>query len=269
MAHEWLHSETSQKFTETHSMCCDCLELLPKENFTPDPQKNSGVACRCGKCLAIYRKKKAEELGEPYQGVVPQDQKVKKDKTWYDDTHAECLEEGCGIHSRDSFYPVEGNKRGCNGYCKEHYNKNQKEKRTNTSEEEKEEISMKKFKKRASRLIETTYKSYKRKRRENTERFGESPEVDMTLEEFAELWPEDNRCPYYHNFLEIKRGGRTCDSPSIDRIDNDKGYTKDNIEIVCWLYNSDKGTMNIQRQFAHGGVAAKKLGYRWPPEVAN
>lgn len=29
--------------------------------------------------------------------------------------------------------------------------------------------------------------------------------------------------------------------PSIDRIDSTKGYTLDNIQIVCWIYNSAKG----------------------------
>ncbi len=259
------HSETSQEFTDTHARCSDCLEMLPKENYTPDRKKNSGVANRCGKCLSIYRRKKAEELGRVYQSVVPDALKVKKDKAWYNDTHAECLEEGCGIHTKDKFNLVSGNKRGCSGYCKEHA-KLYRPKRT---KEQKKKYSKRRFEKMASNLIETTYKSYERKRRENAERFGESPEVDMTFEEFAELWPEDNRCPYYHNLLEIKRGGRTGSSPSIDRIDNNKGYTKDNIEIVCWEYNDDKGTMTIERQFVHGGVAAKKLGFRWPPEVAN
>ena len=99
-------------YTDTHSRCCDCELMLPKEKFTPDKQKNSGVANRCGKCLSSFRKKRAEELGRIYQGVRPEILKVKKDKTWYDDTHAECLEEGCGIHPKENFWPVSSNKRG-------------------------------------------------------------------------------------------------------------------------------------------------------------
>ena len=258
------HSETSQEFTDTHSMCCDCLEMLPKEDFTPDRQKDSGVANRCGGCLSVYRKKKAEELGRVYQGIRPDHLKVKKDKTWYDDTHAECLEEGCGIHTRDKFNLVSGNKRGCSSYCREHGKLHRPER----TEEQKKKYRKIQFEKKASNLLLTTYTSYKRKRRENAERFKESPEVDMTLEEFTKLWPKDNTCPYYHRFLEIKRGGRTGRSPSIDRIDNKKGYRKNNIEIVCWQYNSDKGTMTVEDQFVHGKVAAIKLGYRWPPEPA-
>lgn len=29
-------------------------------------------------------------------------------------------------------------------------------------------------------------------------------------------------------------------APSLDRIDNNKGYTKDNVQIVCWMYNRAK-----------------------------
>jgi len=31
--------------------------------------------------------------------------------------------------------------------------------------------------------------------------------------------------------------------PSIDRIDNEKGYTKDNCQLVCWAYNRAKSSM--------------------------
>ena len=191
--------------------------------------------------------KRAEELGRVYQGIRPKALKVKKDKTWYDNTHAECLKEGCGIHSKDKFYNNNLIPRGCSSYCKEH---TEEYKKRTITPEQKKKWAKTSFEKKASDLILTTYKSYKRKRRENAERFEESPEVDMTLKEFAELWPKDNICPYYHRFLEIKPGGRTGSSPSIDRINNKKGYRRDNIEIVCWHYNCDKGTMSVEDQFA-------------------
>lgn len=37
-------------------------------------------------------------------------------------------------------------------------------------------------------------------------------------------------------------GGRTWDSPSIDRIDPSGGYTYDNIRIVCHAINCALGT---------------------------
>ena len=257
------HNATSQNYTKTHAQCYECLDMLPKNNFTPDIRVAKGVGTRCDACLSIFRKKRAEELGRVYQGIRPKALKVKKDKTWYDNTHAECLKEGCGIHSKDKFYNNNLIPRGCSSYCKEH---TEEYKKRTITPEQKKKWAKTSFEKKASDLILTTYKSYKRKRRENAERFEESPEVDMTLKEFAELWPKDNICPYYHRFLEIKPGGRTGSSPSIDRINNKKGYRRDNIEIVCWHYNCDKGTMSVEDQFAQGGVAAKRLGYKWPPE---
>ena len=34
---------------------------------------------------------------------------------------------------------------------------------------------------------------------------------------------------------------RNLHGPSIDRIDNNKGYTTDNCQIVCNMYNTGKG----------------------------
>jgi hypothetical protein len=34
-------------------------------------------------------------------------------------------------------------------------------------------------------------------------------------------------------------------SPSLDRIDNTKGYTKDNVRMVVWIYNRAKGAFPI------------------------
>ena len=36
---------------------------------------------------------------------------------------------------------------------------------------------------------------------------------------------------------------------SIDRIDSSKGYTKDNIQLICWGANQIKGTMTMDTLF--------------------
>jgi hypothetical protein len=33
-------------------------------------------------------------------------------------------------------------------------------------------------------------------------------------------------------------------SPSLDRIDRTKGYTADNVQVVCWQYNIAKGELD-------------------------
>jgi hypothetical protein len=35
-------------------------------------------------------------------------------------------------------------------------------------------------------------------------------------------------------------------SPSLERKDNSKGYTKDNVQIVCWIYNRAKGAFPLE-----------------------
>jgi hypothetical protein len=47
-------------------------------------------------------------------------------------------------------------------------------------------------------------------------------------------------CPYLGVKMEVseKRQGRS--SPSLDRIDSTKGYTKENIRVISWLANTMK-----------------------------
>lgn len=44
-----------------------------------------------------------------------------------------------------------------------------------------------------------------------------------------------------------KRGGgkRHPLAPSVDRIDSTKGYTPDNTEVVCWMYNVCKSDFDL------------------------
>lgn len=49
-----------------------------------------------------------------------------------------------------------------------------------------------------------------------------------------------NVCPVLGLKLEIAQGAAKDNSPSIDRIDNSKGYTKDNIRIISWRANKLK-----------------------------
>lgn len=35
-------------------------------------------------------------------------------------------------------------------------------------------------------------------------------------------------------------------SPSLERRDNNKGYTKDNVQVVCWIYNRAKGAFPLE-----------------------
>lgn len=60
---------------------------------------------------------------------------------------------------------------------------------------------------------------------------------------------EDIIIPTYCPLLEIKLewGGSRYNSPSVDRIDNTKGYTKDNIWVISELANRMKNTASIEQ----------------------
>lgn len=61
-------------------------------------------------------------------------------------------------------------------------------------------------------------------------------------------------CPKTGIEFEIKKKGsdysnRSPFAPSIDKINPSKGYTKDNIQIVCWWYNAAKGRYTDEEVF--------------------
>ena len=60
---------------------------------------------------------------------------------------------------------------------------------------------------------------------------------NITSEYIKSIWPKDNKCPALG--IELKQGViKVIDSsPTLDRIDNSKGYIKGNVQIVCNLAN--------------------------------
>ncbi len=46
--------------------------------------------------------------------------------------------------------------------------------------------------------------------------------------------------------LDISSSRKSALNPSLDRINHSKGYTKDNVLLVCWCFNAAKNTFNIK-----------------------
>ena len=68
---------------------------------------------------------------------------------------------------------------------------------------------------------------------------------DLTLEFLKELWVKQNgKCAATGLVLDTKyiqtkkqRKNKSPYQASLDRIDNNKGYTKDNVRFVCYMFN--------------------------------
>jgi len=62
-------------------------------------------------------------------------------------------------------------------------------------------------------------------------------EFTLTLKQLKELFPKDGCCPVFGFTLEWNTSGFRETSPSLDRIDSSKGYTKENVQIISWRAN--------------------------------
>ena len=68
-------------------------------------------------------------------------------------------------------------------------------------------------------------------------------DFDITYTDLLELWQDqDGLCAISKNKLELDQGGTFMgrNNPNcctIDRLDNSKGYTKDNIQLVTCAHN--------------------------------
>lgn len=71
-------------------------------------------------------------------------------------------------------------------------------------------------------------------------------EHTLTKQDLHELFPKDGCCPIFGFKLEWNGSGFRETSPSIDRIDSTKGYTKDNIQIISWKANRIKGYASVE-----------------------
>lgn len=68
--------------------------------------------------------------------------------------------------------------------------------------------------------------------------------VDFEIEIDDIIIPEV--CPVFGTkLLEVRQEGFQNESPSLDRIDNEKGYTKNNIQVISWRANKLKSQLTV------------------------
>jgi hypothetical protein len=71
-------------------------------------------------------------------------------------------------------------------------------------------------------------------------------EHNINVEDIKAIYPVDGCCPIFGIKLEFNGAGFRDSSPSIDRIDSTKGYTRDNIQVISWKANRIKGAATLQ-----------------------
>lgn len=71
-------------------------------------------------------------------------------------------------------------------------------------------------------------------------------DFSLTLEDL--VIPEV--CPVLHLPLLRTLDGRSDNSPSFDRVDNAKGYTKDNVQVISWRANRLKSDATVEDLYA-------------------
>lgn len=54
------------------------------------------------------------------------------------------------------------------------------------------------------------------------------------------------RCPVFGIPLFFTEGRRTDNTPSLDRLDNSKGYVPGNVAVVSWRANNRKGDLTLR-----------------------
>ena len=73
-----------------------------------------------------------------------------------------------------------------------------------------------------------------------------SRQHSINVDDLKAIYPKDGCCPIFGMKLEFNSAGFRENSPSIDRIDSQKGYTKDNIQIISWKANRIKGYASVE-----------------------
>lgn len=83
----------------------------------------------------------------------------------------------------------------------------------------------------------------------------------LTLDDVRNMIPDDMLCPILHVPLDIRNEKIACTqhSATIDRIDPDGGYTRDNTHIISNLANRGKAHMSLANLMMLGAWACKTL----------
>jgi len=70
--------------------------------------------------------------------------------------------------------------------------------------------------------------------------------LDIDENYIKSIWPIDNRCPILNEKFVLGEKIISDFSPTLDRIDNNKGYVKDNIRVISAKANAVKNKSTLE-----------------------
>lgn len=247
--------------------CSHCKVWLPLDEFHNDKNSWDGKRCYCKKCdIARMQNCKHEGCtrkavsGYEYCGThnpntckfedcIRKTSKIGRDFCHIHDTERHCEFEGCtNLKRKNGFCTKHGEKNYCkhdgckniqilNGYCKTHGPKkyckydgcNKIESKRGYCEEHDCAGNISKC---AVLLLKDANARDKLKDRTN----------NLTKKAIIDMYNESNKCHWCKHELKLcKRGKFDLDKISLDRIDNNKGYDIENINLSCVFCNFARG----------------------------
>ncbi len=205
--------------------CVQCGETKPLVNFTRDKTRKDGKNPRCKYCVSINL---AAKYGVPQEKVKKINYDVQAKYHARPDVKAKKRENARKLRLAMTPEQIEA-------------------KRLTTAE----------WRKRSPRTAISCNLHLALRRRPT-----ENP---VTLDEAMEIWfSQDGRCAVTGIEMTWRQGKVTQTSISMDRIDFEKGYSKENIRFVCQAINQFRGRMTDDEMYA---MAEAIIAHRKRPKL--
>ena len=91
-------------------------------------------------------------------------------------------------------------------------------------------------------------------------------EFDLCRAEIEQVL-RDGLCQYTGIAFDLTDGPRTPWSPTLDRLNNDLGYTKDNVQVVVWAFNAFKNQWDRQTYLLLLQQCLHHFGFSIKPQI--
>jgi len=261
--------------SNTTKFCGHCKLEKNKEEFNKNKSEIDGLQTICKVCVKEYYQKNKENKKEYYQ-------KNKENKKEYNKKYYEENKEKAKEYSK--MYRIE-NKEKAKESSKKYYQKNKeknkehkKEYYQKNKENKKEYYQMYRIENKEK--VKEYFKKYYEENKENKKEYYQMPqgvfrailnsakkrnlECNMTKEEFIDWYKNQERKCHYCKRSEEETckeivNGRKYGRLSIDRKDNTRGYSLNNIVLACFRCNGIKSNYYTEQEMLQFGATVNKI----------